>query len=131
MPSARIKKERLVWKQQPSVGLSVCPSVRLSVFLSVRLSVCPSVCLSVCLSVRLSVCLSVFWYQQISTLTFIKFYRSSLVRVIKSRRMRWVGHVAWMGEDRGVYRILVGKPERRRPLGRPRSRWEDNIRMDL
>jgi len=53
------------------------------------------------------------------------------VRVIKSRRMIWAGHVARMGEERGVYRVLVGKPEGKRPLGRPRSRWVDNIRMDL
>ena len=53
------------------------------------------------------------------------------VRVIKSRRMRWAGHVARMGEERGVYRVLVGKPEGKRPLGRPRRRWVDNIRMDL
>jgi len=45
--------------------------------------------------------------------------------------MRWAGHVARMGEERGVYRILVGKPEGKRPLGRPRRRWVDNIRMDL
>ena len=45
--------------------------------------------------------------------------------------MRWAGHVARMGEERGVYRVLVGKPEGRRPLGRPRRRWADNIRMDL
>jgi len=45
--------------------------------------------------------------------------------------MRWVGHVALMGERRGIYRILVGKPERKRPLGRPRCRWEDNIETDL
>ena len=51
--------------------------------------------------------------------------------VIKSRRMRWAGHVARMGEERGVYRVLLGKPEGKRPLGRPRRRWEDNIRMDL
>jgi hypothetical protein len=55
----------------------------------------------------------------------------NIVRVIKSRRMRWAGHVARMGEERGVYRVLVGKPEGRRPLGRPRRRWVDNIRMDL
>jgi hypothetical protein len=55
----------------------------------------------------------------------------SIVRVIKARRMRWVGHVARMGEVRGAYKILVGRPEGRRPLGRPRSRWEDNIKMDL
>jgi len=52
------------------------------------------------------------------------------VRVIKSRRMRWVGMCAY-GERRGVYRILVGKPEGKRPLGRPRRRWEDNIKIDL
>jgi len=51
--------------------------------------------------------------------------------MIKSRRMRWVGNVARMGERRGVYRVLVGKPEGKRPLGRPRRRWEDNIKMDL
>ena len=54
-----------------------------------------------------------------------------LVRVIKSRRMKWAGHMARMGEERGVYRVLVGKPEGRRPLGRPRRRWVDNIRMEL
>jgi hypothetical protein len=51
--------------------------------------------------------------------------------VIKSRRMRWVGRIARMGVERGAYRILVGRPEERRPLGRPRRRWEDNIKMDL
>jgi hypothetical protein len=55
----------------------------------------------------------------------------NLVQVIKSRRMRWAEQVACMGEGRGVYRVLVGKPEGRRPLGRPRHRREDNIRMDL
>ena len=55
----------------------------------------------------------------------------NIVRVIKSRRMRWAGHVARMGEERGVYRVLVGKPEGKRPLGRPRRRWVDNIRNDL
>jgi hypothetical protein len=55
----------------------------------------------------------------------------SIVRVMKARRMRWVGHVACMGEVRGAYNILVGKPEGRRTLGRPRHRWEDNIKMDL
>ena len=57
--------------------------------------------------------------------------KPNIVRVIKSRRMRWAGHVARMDEERGVYRVLVGKPERRRPLGRPRRRWVDNIRLDL
>ena len=55
----------------------------------------------------------------------------NIVQVIKSRRMRWAGHVAHMGEGRGVYRVLVGKSEGKRPLGRPRPRWEDNIKMDL
>ena len=55
----------------------------------------------------------------------------NIVRVIKSRRMRWTGHVACMVEERGVYRFLVGKPEGRRPLGRHRRRWLGNIRMDL
>jgi hypothetical protein len=55
----------------------------------------------------------------------------NIVRVIKSRRMRWAGHVARMGEGRGAYRVLVGSPEGKRPLGRPRRRWEDNIKMDL
>ena len=53
------------------------------------------------------------------------------VRVIKSRRMRWVGHVARTGERGGVHRVLVGKPEGKRPMGRPRRRWEDNIKMYL
>jgi len=56
---------------------------------------------------------------------------SNIVQVIKSRRMRWAGHVARMGEEREAYRVLVGKPEGKRPLGRPRHRWVDNIRMDL
>jgi len=55
----------------------------------------------------------------------------NIVRAIISRRMRWAGHVARMGEGRGVYRVLVGRFERRRPLGRPRRRWEDDIKMDL
>jgi hypothetical protein len=54
-----------------------------------------------------------------------------LVRVIQARRMRWAGHVVHTGEVRGAYNILVGKPEGRRPLGRPRHRWEDKIKMDL
>jgi hypothetical protein len=55
----------------------------------------------------------------------------NIVRVIKSRRMKWAGHVARMGEGRDVYRVLVGMPESKRPLGRPRRRWEDNIKLDL
>jgi hypothetical protein len=55
----------------------------------------------------------------------------NIVRVIKSRMMMWAGHVARMGEGRGVYRVLVGRPEGKRPLGRLRRRWEDNIKLDL
>jgi hypothetical protein len=55
----------------------------------------------------------------------------NIVWVVKSRRMRWAERVARMGEEFGVHRVLVGKPEGKRPLGRPRRRWEDNIRMDL
>jgi hypothetical protein len=54
-----------------------------------------------------------------------------IIRQVKSRRMRWAGHVACMGEERKVYKVLVGKPEGMRPLGRPRHRWEYGIRMDL
>jgi hypothetical protein len=59
-------------------------------------------------------------------------YSSSyIIRHIKSRRMRWAGHVARMGEEREVYRVLMGKSEGKRPLGRPRSRWDGGVRMDL
>jgi hypothetical protein len=54
-----------------------------------------------------------------------------VVVVVKSRRMRWAGHVARMGEERRVHRLLVGKPEGKRPLGRPRRRWEDNMKMGV
>jgi hypothetical protein len=54
-----------------------------------------------------------------------------IIRQVKSRRMRWAGLVARMGEERNVYKVLVGQPEGKRPLGRPRRRWEDGIRMDL
>jgi hypothetical protein len=56
---------------------------------------------------------------------------ANIIRVIKPRRLRWAGNVARMGQRRGAYRDLVGKPEGRRPLGEPRRRWEDNIKMDL
>ena len=59
-------------------------------------------------------------------------YRSpNIVRVIKSRRLRWAGHVARMEEGRSAFKMLTGKPTGKRPLGRPRRRWEDNIRMDF
>jgi hypothetical protein len=56
---------------------------------------------------------------------------SNIIRQIKSRRMRWAGHVARMGQERNVYKVLMGKPEGKRPLGKPRRRWEDGIRTDL
>jgi len=59
------------------------------------------------------------------------YFSPNIVRVIKSRRMRWARHVARMGAGRGVYRVLVGKPEGKGPLGRPRRRWVDNIRTNL
>jgi hypothetical protein len=69
--------------------------------------------------------LNYYWYE-------IYHYSSpSIIRMIKSRRMRWAGHVARMGEKRNAYRILVGKPEGKRSLGRIRRRWVDNITMDL
>jgi hypothetical protein len=63
--------------------------------------------------------------------SFIFCTHLQIIRQIKSRRMRWAGHVARMGEERKVYWVLVGKPEGERPLGRLRRRWEDGIRMDL
>jgi hypothetical protein len=59
------------------------------------------------------------------------YFSLTIVRVIKSKRMRWAGHVARMGEGRSVYRLLVGRPEGKRPLGRPTCSWKDNIKMDL
>jgi hypothetical protein len=59
------------------------------------------------------------------------YFLPSIVRVVKLRRMRWAGHVARMGEDRGVHRVMLGKPEGKTPLGRPRRRWENNMKMDL
>ena len=61
----------------------------------------------------------------------VLYFLPNIVRVVKSRRMRWAGHAARMGEGRCVHRVLVGKPERKDPLGRPRRRWEDNIKMYL
>jgi hypothetical protein len=60
----------------------------------------------------------------------ILYYSPNIIRQIKSRKMRWAGHVARMGEERNLYRVLMGKPEGKRPLGRPKRRW-DGIRMDL
>jgi hypothetical protein len=59
------------------------------------------------------------------------YFSPSIIRIIKLRKMRWAGHVARIEEKRNAYRLLVGKPEGKRPLGRPRCRWVDNIRKDL
>ena len=59
------------------------------------------------------------------------YFSLNIIRNLKSRRLRWAGHVARMEQSRNVYRVLVGKPEGRRPLGRPKRRWEDNIKIDL
>jgi hypothetical protein len=59
------------------------------------------------------------------------YFSPNIVRVMKSGRMRWARHVARIGEGRGVYRVLVEKPEGKRPLGKPRRRWEDNIKANL
>jgi hypothetical protein len=67
----------------------------------------------------------------IITIIIDPFFSPNIIRVIKSRGMRWAGHVAGMGERRGACRVMVGIPEGRRPLGRPRPRWEGNIKMDL
>ena len=70
--------------------------------------------------------------EEINNENIIDLYSSpNIVRMIKSRRMRWVGHVARVGEERVVYRVLVAKTEGRIPVGRPRCRWVDNIRTDL
>ena len=67
-----------------------------------------------------------------STMRNFRVYCSpNIVRVIRSRRLRWAGHVARLEEGRSAFKILTGKPTGKRPLGRPRRRWEDNIRMDL
>jgi len=63
--------------------------------------------------------------------TKVRYSSPNIFRVIKSRRMRWAGHVVRIGERKGLYRVLVGKPEGKRPLGRPSRRWEDNIKMDV
>ena len=77
-----------------------------------------------------SILLLVFSLFHICSVLTLSYSSLNSVRVIKSRRMRWAGHVVRMGEERGAYRVLVGKPEGRRQLGRPRRRWAD-IRMDL
>jgi hypothetical protein len=72
------------------------------------------------------------WYIGLHNEELHNLYSSpSIIRIIKLRRMRWAGHVAQMGEKRNVYRLLIGKPEGKRPIGRPRRRWIDNITMAL
>jgi hypothetical protein len=67
----------------------------------------------------------------VCTLDYALYSAPNIIRVIKSRRLRWAGHIACMGEKRGAYRVLVGKPDGTRPLGRPRRRWEDNIEINF
>jgi hypothetical protein len=74
---------------------------------------------------------TVEWRRLHSKELYALYFCPNIIRVIKSRKMRWVGHVARMGKRRGAYRVLVGKPEERKPLGRPRLRWKNNIKMDL
>jgi hypothetical protein len=71
------------------------------------------------------------WRRMHNKELYVLYSSPNIIRVIKSRRLRWVGHVARMRESRGAYRALVGKPEGRRPLGRPRRIWDDNIKMGL
>ncbi|KAJ4444398.1 hypothetical protein ANN_06190 [Periplaneta americana] len=71
------------------------------------------------------------WRKLHNTELHVLYSSPDIIRNIKSRRLRWAGHVARMGESRNAYRMLVGRPEGKRPLGRPRRRWEDNIKMDL
>jgi hypothetical protein len=75
--------------------------------------------------------ISALSYRAFNFVIHILYSSPNIVRVIKSRRMRWAGHVARMGEGKRVYRVLVGRTEGKRPLGRPRRMWEDNIKMDL
>jgi hypothetical protein len=71
------------------------------------------------------------WRRPRNSELYALYFSPDIIWVIKSRRLRWTGHVASVGEWRGMYRVLVGKPEGRRPLGRLRHRWEDGIKMDL
>ena len=82
---------------------------------------------TICLSVR-HIYIYIYIYIYIEELNDL-YSSPNIVRVIKSRRMRWAGHVARIGEVRGVYRVLVGKPEGKRPMGKPRRRWVDNIKV--
>jgi hypothetical protein len=72
------------------------------------------------------------WWRKLHNYELRSLYSSpNIVRVIESRRMRWIEHVVRMGKGRGVYRVLVGRPKGNRPLGRPRRRWKENIKLDL
>jgi hypothetical protein len=76
-------------------------------------------------------CTNIKWRRLHNKELYALYSSPNIFRVIKSRRLRWAGHVARMGERRGAYRALEGKPEGRRPLGRPGRRWEDSIKMDI
>ena len=96
------------------VSMHVC-FICTRVWLYVHTNACTYVCLFACM------------YEELNDV----YASPNIVRVIKSRRLRWAGYVARMEEGRGVHKVLVGKPEGKRPLGRLRCRWEDNIKMDL
>jgi hypothetical protein len=70
-------------------------------------------------------------WRKLHNLELNNMYSPNIIQVMKSRRMRWVRYVSHMGERRGLYRVLVGKPEGKRPLGRPRDRWGNNTKKDL
>ena len=70
-------------------------------------------------------------WRKLHNLELNDMYSPNIIQVMKSRRMRWVRYVSHMGESRGLYRVLVGKPEGKRPLGRPRDRWGNNMKKDL
>jgi hypothetical protein len=71
------------------------------------------------------------WRRLLNMELYALYFSPNIIRVIKSRRLRWAGHVARIGERKGAYRVFVGKSEKKRPLRRPRCRWEDNIKMNL
>ena len=131
-PTVSCHKLRIIWRNvRPLTSPSICGSVYSWILYTVKES------LEYFRSRFGSLCKSDRHYKK--HILIRRFHKelndlyspSSTVRLIKSRRMRWVGHVARMEEGRGVHKVLVGKPGGKRPLGRPRRRWEDNIEINL
>ena len=123
-----------------AVGLLMYHTVSCEVRTESLSDVC--VCVCVCVYIYIFVCITYVFgpkrdgvtgeWRKLHNEELNDLYSSpNIVRLIKSRRKRWAGHVARMEEGRGVHKVSVGKPEGKRPLGRPRCRWEDNIKMDL